>query len=143
VKNPSSRSVLLLALLARFSAAAVGADQDADYGTVVGFTKNRTLVFRDFTMRFLGRRHVGHPVFKHGFTYCDFEVRSSKVTQTISWSSGTGVIDSASFEVDGRPYELELRGSVARKGWLREDEMVVWPEAKYLKALAARKKESR
>ncbi len=81
------------------------------------------------------------PVFKPRFLFYDFAVRGPKSTQTVSWSSGTGVIDSATFTVDGRRYELELRGSVLKKGWLREDEMVVWPRTRYLKARERRSRE--
>jgi hypothetical protein len=109
----------------------------------VRFAKNRDVVFANFTVRYLGERRVSSPIFKPGFTFYDFEVRSSKSRQTVSWSSGTGVIDSTSFKVDGKPYDLELKGSVARKGWLREDEMVVWPEAQFLKALEARNRAGR
>jgi hypothetical protein len=115
----------------------------APYGNPVRFAKGREIVFRDFSMHFLGERRVSHPVFRPGFRYLDFAVTGRKGTQTVSWSSGTGVIDSTSFQVEGRDYELELRGSVARKGWLRDDEMVVWPESDFRAALERRNRESR
>lgn len=137
----ASRLVLCLALLA---ASACADGKPAGYGEIARFAKDRAVVFPDFTMRYLGERHVAHPVFKPGFTYYDFEVRSAKSVQTVSWSSGTGVIDSTPFKVDGRPYELELRGSVLRKkGWLRGDEMVVWRQADFLGALEARRESAR
>jgi hypothetical protein len=142
VTNPS-RIALAAALLGLVAACASNSNAGAGYGVPVPFAKNRDVVFAHFTMRYLGERKVSSPIFKPCFTFYDFEVRSAKSTQTVSWSSGTGVIDSASFKVDGRPYELELKGSVARKGWLREDEMVVWPEAEFLRALEARNRASR
>lgn len=127
-----------LAWCALLVAPACGADRGAGYGEIVRYVKDRALAFPDFTLRFRGARHVSHPVFKPGFTFYDFEVCSPKSTQTVSWSSGAGVIDSAPFKVDGRPYELELRGSVLKKkGRLRDDEVVVWPEARFLKMLEA------
>jgi len=134
---------MALALCALLMSAACGADKKAGYGEIVRFAKGHDVVFPGFAMRYLGERQVSHPVFKPGFTYYDFEVRSPRSTQTVSWSSGTGVIDSASFKVDGRPFELELRGSILKKGWLREDEMVVWPQDQFLRALKARHGEGR
>jgi hypothetical protein len=111
----------------------------APYGQPVRFAKNRVIEFHDFTVRYLGQRRVSSPVFKPGFLYYDFEVAGRGGPQTVSWSSGTGVIDAASFKVDGRPYELELKATVARKGWMRDDEMVVWPEADFQKAARVRR----
>jgi hypothetical protein len=135
--------LLALALLAAIGACRFDDSEVAEYGVPVRFQKGGDVLFPNFTICYVGERKVSSPVFKPGFTYYDFEVRGAKGTQTVSWSSGTGVIDSASFTVDGKPYELELRGSVAKKGWLRDDEMVVWPQADFLKALEARSKQSR
>jgi hypothetical protein len=132
---------MLFVLLA--TTACAGEKAPASYGTIVHFSKGHPVVFPDFTMTYLGERKVADPKFKPGFTFYDFEVKSAKVTTKASWTSGTGGIDSASFNVDGRPYELELRGSVVKKGWLKDDEMVVWPQAKFLNALEARNKASR
>jgi hypothetical protein len=114
-----------------------------EYGVPVRFAKGRDIAFADFTMRYLGERRVKSPVFKPGFTFYDFAVTSGGKTQTVSWTSGTGVIDATDFRVDGKPYALELRGSVARKGWLRDDEMVVWRQADFQKALEKRNAETR
>jgi len=135
-----THSFAALAFLAMFVFAGCAAAGPAPYGVPVRFAKGRDVVFADFTMRYVGQRHVADPRFKPGFTYEDFEVRGAKGSQTVSWSSGTGLVDSAAFTVDGKPYELELRGSVAKKGWLRDDEMVVWPQADFLKALEMRSK---
>ena len=136
------KKLSLMALVSLLAACVFADDKVAAYGVPVRYAKGADILFPDFTVRYLGERHVSSPAFKPGFTCYDFEVRG-KETVKASWSSGTGVIDSATFQVDGRPYELELRGSVARKGWLRDDEMVVWPQAKFLKALEARGKAER
>lgn len=120
-----------------------GAQPVAPYGEPVRFRKDRVVEFVDFSVRYLGERRVEDPMFKPGFIFHDFEIRSPKSVRTVSWSSGTGVIDSVEFTVDGSVFDLELRGSVARKGWLRDDEMVVWPHAKFLEALAAARKPER
>jgi hypothetical protein len=126
---------LLLAALACLILGVALAAPAAEYGAPVHYALGRDIVFPDFTMRFLGRRHVESPVFKAGFTYYDFAVAGHGKTRTISWTSGTGLIDATDFEVDGRPYELELRGSVGSKRWLGDNEMVVWRRADYLTAL--------
>jgi hypothetical protein len=46
------------------------------------------------------------------------------MSKTISWSSGTGLIDWTDFEVSGKNFALELRGS-RKFGWLKENELVV------------------
>jgi len=135
----TNRILLLLLMLA--ATACGGERPPAAYGAIVKFSKGRAVVFPDFTMTYLGERRVTDKVFKPGFTYYDFEAKGAKGATKVSWTSGTGVIDSASFQVDGKPYELELRGSVIKKGWLKDDEMVVWPQAQFLKALEERNKE--
>lgn len=117
-------------------AACASADAPA-YGEPTRFAKGREIVFPDFSIRYLGERQVAGPQFPRGFRYYDFEVKAGGETRTVSWTSGTGVIDSASFEIGGKPFELEMRGSVARKGWLRDDEFVLWPRAQFQQALEA------
>jgi hypothetical protein len=134
---------ILLLLVAIAAVACAGEKAPATYGAIVTFAQGRPVVFPDFTMTYLGERKVAHKVFKPGFTYHDFEVKAAGGTTKVSWSSGTGVIDSASFQIDGRPYELELRGSVLKKGWLKDNEMVVWPQAQFLAAMEKRNRESR
>lgn len=119
-------------------AACAGERGPAVYGEPVRFAKGREIVFPDFNVRYLGKRHVAHPTFRPGFTYEDFEVTSPRGRQTVSWSSGTGVIDAADFAVDGREYALELRATVARKGWLRDDELVIWPRERWLEVARRR-----
>jgi hypothetical protein len=136
MKASLSAALVALILLAPACAAE---PKSASYGQPVRFAKNRVVEFRDFTVRYVGERRVTSPVFKPGFLYYDFEVTGRGGAQTVSWSSGTGVIDAASFKVDGRPYELELKATVARKGWMRDDEMVIWPEADFQKALRSRR----
>lgn len=100
-----------------------------DYGRKVKFAKGRTLVFPDCELTYAGERKVAHPAFKPGFTYYDFTVKSGGQTKTVSWSSGTGLIDAADFEIAGKKFFLELRGSQAFKGWLKDNELVLWKDA--------------
>ena len=138
-----NKSLLLLAAFLCIGLGVLLANPIADYGVPVSYAKGRDIAFADFTMRYLGERHVKSPIFKPGFTFQDFAVASRGRTQTVSWTSGTGVIDAADFQVDGKPYALELRGSVARKDWLRDGEMVVWRQADFQKALEKRNAETR
>jgi hypothetical protein len=121
-------AVVLIALLARSPA--------ADLGEPVRFSKGHPLTLGGITIEYLGERHVSHPVFKPGFTFHDFKVSDSRETKTIAWSSGTGVIGPQEFTLSGTEYQLELRRSVARDGWLREDELVLWRDADFQKAAA-------
>ncbi|MFZ4683239.1 MAG: hypothetical protein ACOYMS_12105 [Terrimicrobiaceae bacterium] len=98
----------------------------ADYGQKVEFAKSRTLAFPDCELVFLGQRRVASPVFKPGFTFYDFRVTSGGETKTVSWSSGTGEIGPALFEIAGKRFLLELKASEASKGWLKENELVLW-----------------
>jgi hypothetical protein len=127
--------LLLFATLAGLWLGIVRTAPAADYGVPVRYALNADVAFPDFTVRYAGKRHVESPVFKPGFTYYDFTVTGRGKPQTISWTSGTGLIDATDFEVDGKPYELELRGSVGSKRWLGDNEMVVWRRADYLTAL--------
>lgn len=133
-----SRVRMGLMLLALALAGCSGAGGAATYGEPTRFAVGREIVFPDFRLRYQGERRVEHPVFKPGFVFYDFEVTGRQGAQTVSWSSGTGVIDATEFTVDGRPFVLELRASVARKGWLRQDELVVWPEAEFRAAARRR-----
>jgi hypothetical protein len=100
----------------------------AEYGGKVQFKKDVAITFPDFTVTYLGRRRVEVPVFKPGFLYYDFLIEApGGVRKTVSWTSGTGLIDARDFQVRGKPYCLELKGSVAYPGWLKSDEVVIWP----------------
>lgn len=125
-------AIVVTAVLAGMTACSQSADPS--YGEPVRYALGREVVFPDFSIRYLGERHVKSAIFKPGFIYYDFEVTSGSESRKVSWSSGTGVIDSSSFEIGGKPYELELRGTVARRKWLKDDEMILWPREAYLRA---------
>jgi hypothetical protein len=103
------------------------------YGERVKFTKGRSLKFADCELLYLGERRVSSDKFPRGFLYYDFRVTSGTETKTVSWSSGTGLIDGTDFDLAGRSYILELRGSVAYKGWLADNELVLWTRDLYEK----------
>jgi hypothetical protein len=96
----------------------------AAYGDKVKFAKGQALNFPDFDLTYKGRRHVATPKYPRGFDYDDFTVSRGGTSKTVSWSSGTGVIDWADFEFDGKKFQLELRGS-RKFGWLKDNELVV------------------
>lgn len=106
------------------AACSSGARGPATYGTKVRFKKDAVLVFPDFDLTYLGRRHVEAPKFKPGFNHEDFRVSRGKESTTVSWSSGTGLLGPQEFEFAGLWFELELRHH-DKLGWLKEDEVVV------------------
>ena len=113
----------------------------AELGEPVRFSKGRSVATGPLTIEYLGERRVSHPVFKPGFTFHDFKVSDGRETKTISWSSGTGEVGPQEFSLSGTLYQLELRRSVAREGWLRDDELVLWRDVDYRKAAAGRRKQ--
>jgi hypothetical protein len=112
----------------------------AELGEPVRFSKGRPVTAGPLTIEYVGERHVSHPVFKPGFTFHDFKVSDGRETKTISWSSGTGEVGPQEFALSGTKYQLELRHSIARAGWLRDDELVLWRDVDFQKAAAARQK---
>lgn len=98
----------------------------ADYGEKVRFAPGRPLKFPDCELVFTGTRTVSTPQYPRGFLFYDFEARAGGKTQKVSWTSGTGVIDPADFQVDGKKFVLELKGSEGFKGWLKDNELVLW-----------------
>lgn len=110
----------------------------ADYGKKVSFRRGEAISFPAFTLKYLGDRRVRHPIFKPGFLYYDFEISAGNQVRKVSWSSGTGEIGPQRFEVGGKTYYLELKASVGYKGWMKDDELVVWPEKDFLAAAQRR-----
>ena len=123
-------AVILVALLTRA--------RGGELGEPVRFRKGHAVAVGGLTIEYVGERHVEHPVFKPGFTFHDFKVSDGRETATVAWSSGTGVIGPQEFKLGGVEYQLELRHSIARDGWLGADELVLWRAADYAKAAAAR-----
>jgi hypothetical protein len=113
--------------------AMAGSGLAADYGKKEHFTKGKALAFPDCEFTFTGTRRVSSPAYPRGFLYYDFEARSGGKTKAVSWSSGTGDIGPESFEVNGRKFVLELSSSAAFKGWMKDDELVLWRESDFRK----------
>lgn len=105
----------------------------ADYGAKVRFAKGMALVFPDCELTFTGTRKVSSSVYPRGFLHYDFKAASGAKTADVSWSSGTGDIGPQFFEVNGKKFVLELSHSDAFKGWLKEDELVLWREGDFRK----------
>lgn len=120
-------SVLHLVLSAALVLAFPGcarAGGPATYETKVKFAKGQVLNFPDFDLTYAGSRHVASQRYPRGFDYDDFTISRGGVTKAVSWSSGTGLIDAADFEIGGMKFGLELRGS-RKFGWIKENELVV------------------
>lgn len=128
---PARAAAAALVLLALLLPAAA-----ADLGRALRFTQAHAITVGGITIEYLGERHVSNAVFKPGFTYHDFKVSDGRETKTVSWSSGTGEIGPQAFTLGGERYQLELRHSIARTGWLRDDELVLWRDADFQKAAA-------
>lgn len=105
----------------------------ADYGKKEHFAKGKALVFPDCELTFTGTRRVSSGNFPRGFLYYDFEARSGGKTKSVNWSSGTGDIGPEFFEVNGRKFVLELSSSAAFKGFMKDNELVLWREGDFRK----------
>jgi hypothetical protein len=124
MKSASILRMVLSAALVLACPACVKAGASTSYGTKVKFAKGQVLNFPDFDLTYDGTRHVATPKYPRGFDYDDFTVSRGGASKKVSWSSGTGVIDWADFEFNGKNFALELRGS-RKFGWLKENELVI------------------
>ena len=100
-------------------------EQKASHGTRVKYRPGQKIEFPDFTVEYVGERRESVPVYPRGFLYYDFKVNKGKAEKVVSWTTGTGVIDSTDFEIEGKHYQLELRHS-DKLGKLKENESVIW-----------------
>ncbi len=105
----------------------------ADYGEKTRFEKGRPLTFPDCELVFQGTRKVSSPVYTRGFVNYDFQARAGGKTADVSWSEGTGLIAPKLFTINGEKFVLELKGSKAFKGWLKDNELVLWKQADFEK----------
>ncbi len=96
-----------------------------EFGEKVKFSPNARIKFKDFSIIYIGERRVTSDKFPRGFLYHDFKVQNQTEDRTVSWTSGTGDIAPAAFEIGGRKYELELAMS-DKLGKLAENELVIW-----------------
>ena len=89
-----------LALAFGVSTAALSAAEAAGYGQVVEYKQDVPIAYPDFTLVYKGTEVKGvGGTFKPGFRFENFTVTTASGTQTVSWSSGTGVIVDQAFEV--------------------------------------------
>ena len=96
-----------------------------NYGEKNVFKKGKSLDFPDFRLTYLGQRRVKSELFLRGFVYYDFRVTSGNISETISWSSGTGDIAPLEFRIENKIYVLELAIS-DKLGKLKNNELVIW-----------------
>lgn len=121
------KTLAALLLVVAFSAPA------ADYGVKTRFDKGKPLAFPDCELLFLGTRKVESAVYPRGFVNYEFKASAGGKTSDISWSEGTGLIAPKYFTLHGEKFVLELKGSAAFKGWLKENELVLWKLADFEK----------
>ncbi len=128
MKNNSTLILLFSGLLVFFGLVSCGhaaSEQKASYGTRVKYRAGQKIEFPDFTVEYVGERRESVPVYPRGFLYYDFKVNKGKAEKVVSWTTGTGVIDSTDFEIEGKHYQLELRHS-DKLGKVKENELVIW-----------------
>lgn len=99
-----------------------------NYGEITSYKKDQPVLFPDFTLTYTGERKETS-TFPNGkkftFTFYDFKIKSNDEEKTISWTSGTGVIEPLDFEFAGKKFTLELRYRENEKKKLDEDELVI------------------
>ena len=115
----------MLAVAGPVSCGHAASEQKASCGTPVKYRVGQKIQFPDFTVEYVGERRKTVPVYPRDFLYYDFKVSKGKTEETVSWTTGTGVIDPTDFEIDGKHYQLELRRS-EKLGKLSDNELVIW-----------------
>ena len=118
----------LLAFAGSVSCGDAASEREAAYGTRVKYRPGEKIEFPDFTIEYVGKRKKSVPLYPSGFFYYDFKLSKGNVGKIVSWTSGTGDIAPANFEIGGNHYQLELRHS-DNLGKLRENEFVIWKTA--------------
>jgi hypothetical protein len=69
-------------------------EQTASYGIRVKYRAGQKIEFPDFAIEYLGERRQTVPVYLRGFLYYDLKVSKGEAEKLISWTTGTGIIDS-------------------------------------------------
>lgn len=95
------------------------------YGVRIKYAQGVKIEFPDFTLEFIGERRVTSSHYPAGFLYYDFKVNTGNTEKTVSWTSGTGNIGPAKFELGDSRFLLELILS-DKLGMLKQDELVIW-----------------
>jgi hypothetical protein len=132
--------IISVLILLQFLFCSNSSNRNDLYGKRVRFEINRVTHYPDFSIRFIGTRHVVPDVYPRGWDVFDFEIiAKDQEKQKISWSAGTGAIGPTYFSVDDREYVLELEATLSendpQKGWLGENEMIIWIKSDYLNKL--------
>ena len=105
---------------------------------------NKNIQYPDFSIRFLGTKHVTPEVYPRGWLVWEFEVQPNDTTDKliVTWSEGTGVIAPTYFEVAGKEYVLEMVYTEAIEdslnSHLEDDEMIIWKEKTFLRKVKSR-----
>ncbi|MFZ5572315.1 MAG: hypothetical protein ACOZF0_18095 [Thermodesulfobacteriota bacterium] len=126
-----------MVLMVLSSVGSAGECADGVYGLPVAYSRDRTIRYPDFALRFEGIRHVVSPAYPRGFRCYDFEIRSSSRAEVhVTWSAGTGELGPVAFSIDAQAYFLELKAnSLATdpgKQWLKDNELIIWKQETYL-----------
>lgn len=123
--------ILLPIIITYFLVLALGCNGSVptgEYNKITSFSENKPIKYPDFELTYIGERKQTS-TFPNGnsftFTYYDFKVRNEKEEKTVSWTTGTGVIEPVNFEINGMKFMLELRYWEKEKKKLDEDVLVV------------------
>lgn len=120
---PWSLRLLGLVFTVLATACAPGSNA-ADYGAKVAFQKDTPITFPDFSLTYVGERHVASDRYPRGFNFQDFKIVATQGAQTVSWSSGTGDIGPSPFQVGSKHFALEL-ARADKLGPLKSNELVI------------------
>lgn len=102
--------IILIAMLNIFNfSCAQKKSTEITYGQVIKYSKNKPIIYPDFKLTFKGEEEVKIKGTNLIFTYYNFELETVQEKKTISWTSGTGVIDPLLFEVAGKKYFIEMK----------------------------------
>ena len=100
------------------------APSQAAYGEKCSCSQGQKLIFPDFSLEFAGTRRVSLPQYPRGFLYYDFTITLGDQKQTVSWTTGTGLIGPMEFQVNGKKYILERLFS-DKLGKLGENQLTI------------------
>jgi hypothetical protein len=82
-----------------------------NYGTPFILEKGNPDSFPDFTIEYLGEREVEAPKYIHRvFRYKDYKITSGEFEETISWTSGTGLLAPLKFVVLEKKFSFQPWG---------------------------------
>ncbi len=119
---------IIVMLVSIFTTVGCKSQGSGAYGSVVSYSKGKTISFPDFDMVYTGETSKTSK-FDNGnsftFHYQNFTVSRGSDSKNVQWTSGTGEIYPIPFDFGGAKYTIELSYCEALKKRLDSDEMVI------------------